>query len=216
MPDAPKQVLEAGWLLEIFETIGLDPHRAGLAAEAARRRLACWSPTARRPAGEGLTRFFSKDPQASFRRITGIPGGALPFHDQEDGRLSVVELTSVLVEIGLDDDVALAFAKVVAEAYEPEELFQPVWEALGRRGPVDLGVLRGLDWSPLRAILAEPDSTVVTTVARPRPQATVAQAGPAGTDRIRVSAELQRRAPSATDRARPRLPTASGPAKKPK
>src|SRR6185503_4809555 len=57
------------------------------------------------------------------------------------------------------------YAKVVIEAFEPRDLYGPVWKALGKAGPVDLDELRRMDWSPLRAGLPERESTATAVTA---------------------------------------------------
>ena len=60
-----------------------------------------------------------------------------------------------MTEAGLDPVVSMAFAKVIEEAFTPKDLYQPVWEALGHKGPVDLDTLRREDWTPLRSQFPE-------------------------------------------------------------
>ena len=101
--------------------------------------------------GLNLRAAMVKDPLVSFQRITGSGTSALPFYDDENNVLSAAELTFVLRDAGLTTDVALAFAKVMVEVFTPEELYQPIWEALkGKQNPIDWNELRRADWSPLR------------------------------------------------------------------
>jgi len=68
--------------------------------------------------------------------------------------------SDVLGESGLDPVVSMAFAKVVVEAYEPTEIYQPIWSALGNEGDVDLDALRKADWTPLRREFPELSGTL--------------------------------------------------------
>lgn len=90
------------------------------------------------------------DPAVSMKRILerGLLG--VPFHDPDTGRLSAAALADVLVEVGEDPVPAMAFARVVVEAVEPEDFYAPLWAALGGTGPVDLEALAQRDWSALR------------------------------------------------------------------
>lgn len=144
--------LDATWLTEMFVEAGLTPEQAEKAGTLALRRLLRRQRKA--PESRPEPRFRSSltaDPLVSVNRILGLGDGGLPFYDERQQRISEVDLTTVLNEAGLEASVALAFAKVVAEATEPEDWFAPVWAALGKSGPVVLDELRRLDWSALRS-----------------------------------------------------------------
>jgi hypothetical protein len=142
--------LETTYLTRMFQEVGLTAEQADRAREITARRL-LRRLRVERHVGRGRFReAMLSDPLVSVNRILGVGGTGLPFYDEEKGRLSELAFTSALAEAGLDADVALAFAKVVVEAFEPEDFYQPVWLALGRTGDIDLEALRQLDWSPLR------------------------------------------------------------------
>lgn len=160
-----KPKLDKSYLVELFTEAGLEPAEAETAAEATWRRLLRRSrPDQLSPVRRGdLLSSLVRDPMVSFNRIVGLGDDRLPFLDEVTGKLSLVAFASVLDEIGMVPDVALAYAKVMVEMYEPSQLFQPVWNALEREGPVELEVLRTLDWSPLRAGLPELDEGLTKT-----------------------------------------------------
>lgn len=160
-----KAKLDKSYLLSLYQDAGLDPVEAETAAEATWRRLLRRSrPDQLSPVRRGdLLSSLVRDPMVSFNRIVGLGDDRLPFYDESSGRLSLVAFASLLDEVGMVPDVALAFAKVVVEMYEPRQLFQPVWEALSQEGEVDLELLRTLDWSPLRAGLRELDEGLTRT-----------------------------------------------------
>ena len=149
MHDAPV-TLETRWLEELFVEAGLTAEQAGKAAAVTARRLLRRERPVKRVFGARLRDSLLADPLVSVNRILGLGDTGLPFYDEDAGTLSEVAFTTALAESGLDADVALAFAKVVVEAFTPEQLFQPVWTALGQEGALDLNTLRQLDWSPLR------------------------------------------------------------------
>lgn len=166
-----KSKLDKGYLLALYSEAGLDRAEAETAAEATWRRLLRRSrPDQLKPVRRGdLLASLVRDPMVSFNRIVGLGDDRLPFYDDISGGLSMVAFASLLDEVGMVPDVALAFAKVVVEIFEPRQLFQPVWEALGQEGEVDLEALRRLDWSPLRAGLRELDEELTkTTIALAR------------------------------------------------
>jgi len=142
------------WLTEIYSDSGLDPAEAEGSAEKTWRRLVTRT---QRPHSQPGTKKMDirgamiADPMVSFHRITGTGMSGLPFYDDETGSLNPVELTFAMRDAGISTEVALAFAKVVVEICSPEGFFSPVWNALGQSDPVDLDVLRRMDWSPLRA-----------------------------------------------------------------
>lgn len=157
----------------MYRECGLEADEAGPAAEATLKRLL----RRERPdGGEGprrpLIESLVRDPLISMNRIIGRGDHGLPFVDEEAGRLSAPALGHVFAEVGMDPVVAMAYAKVVAEACEPRDFYQPIWQGLDQSGPVDLEVLRKLDWSPLRAKVPElqglpKDVTAVTQAAVP-------------------------------------------------
>ena len=165
--------MDKTWLVAIYAECGLEADEVGPAADATLKRLLrrerpVGAAGPRRPLIEALIR----DPLISMNRIVGRGDSGLPFVEEESGRLSTAAFGHVLGESGLDPVVAMAYAKVVTEAYEPQDLYQPIWAALGQSGAVDLDALRRLDWSPLRAQFPElgglhTDVTAVTQAAVP-------------------------------------------------
>lgn len=143
--------MDARWLVELFKEAGLEPDQAEQAADVTLKRLLHrqWP---RRLGGKrrSLLSHMVRDPLISVNRIVGKGDEGLPFVDPDSGRLSTAAFGDVLAETGMDPVVSMAFAKVVAEAYEPPDLYQPVWESLGKDGAVDLEALRREDWTPLR------------------------------------------------------------------
>ena len=170
--------MDKSWLVSMYVESGLEPHEAGPAADATLKRLlrrerAEGAETTKRPLIDALVR----DPLVSMNRIVGRGDDGLPFVEGATNSLSSAAFGHVLGESGLDPVVAMAYAKVVAEAYEPKDLYQPVWEGLGRTGDVDLEEIRRLDWTPLREQFPElkhlhADVTAVTQAAvRVKPKA---------------------------------------------
>ena len=162
----------------MYEECGLEPDEVGPAAEATLKRLLRrerpeGAAGAQRPLIEALIR----DPLISMNRIIGRGDAGLPFVDGDTGGLSSAAFGHVLGESGLDPVVAMAYAKVIAEAYEARDLYQPVWEGLGQSGDVDLDALRKMDWSALREQFPDlqplhSDVTAVTQAAvRVKPKA---------------------------------------------
>ncbi len=147
--------LDATWLTAMFVDAGLSPEQAQRAGGLALRRLLRRQRKAPETRPElRLRSSMTADPLVSVNRILGLGDDGLPFYDEQAGRISEVDVTTVLNEAGLEASVALAFAKVVAEATALEDWYAPVWAALGKTGPVVLDELRLLDWSALRS---EPD-----------------------------------------------------------
>ena len=142
--------MDERWLVRIYEESGLNPDDAQRAAE---RTLLRWVRRERRvtPRAGSLGSLRPRDPLSSLFRLIGRGDESLPLVDGETGQLSVPAIGQVLAEVGLDPVVGMAYAKVVAEAFEPKDFYQPLWEGLGRRGAVDLQLMRTLDWTPLRA-----------------------------------------------------------------
>lgn len=178
------ELVGLGWLIEAYVECGLDDDQAKGAADATKARLlqrVHYEPAAL----PGRTRFSAtlvKDPLVSFRRIVGARDDGLPLFDHQTNRLSEVGLTSVLTRSGLEPDVALAFAKVAVELIEPERFYQPIYEALGGRGPVDLPRLKAMDWTPLRPRRTDTDATEVAVrgagPAAPRRRGSTVAKGP--------------------------------------
>lgn len=144
--------MDRSWLVDMFLEAGLADDDARKVADACLVRLIVQrqrpkSPETSRPS---LVDHIVRDPLVSIARIAGNGEEGLPFVDAETGRLSSKILGYTMAKTEMDPEVANAYAQVVAEAYEPKDLFQPVWEALGHSGPVDLEVLRHEDWGALR------------------------------------------------------------------
>lgn len=148
--------MDKRWLVELFEEVGLEPEQAERAADVTLERLL----HRQRPPRAGQKRasllsHLVRDPLVSVNRIVGRGDEGLPFVDPDTGKLSAAAFGDVLGDSGLDPVVSMAFAKVVVEAYEPKELYQPVWEGLGHEGDVDLEALRREDWTPIRRLFPE-------------------------------------------------------------
>ena len=149
-------VLDSQWLVDLFVEVGLEPDQAERAAEVTLKRLLRRQrPRAGAPRAGSLLQHLVRDPLVSVNRIIGRGDEGLPFIDPESGTLSTAAFSDVMSESGMDPVVSMAFAKVVTEAYEPTEVYQPVWTALGHAGDVDLEVLRREDWTPLRDAFPE-------------------------------------------------------------
>lgn len=184
----PPVALEATWLTEMFAEAGLPAEQAERAGSAAMRRLLRRqrkSPDARPDAR--FRTVLTADPLVSVNRILGLGDGGLPFYDDGTGRVSEVDVISVLTEIGLEATVALGFAKVLVEGTDPEQWYLPLWRALGHRGPLDIEELSRLDWSALRS---EPDRGLPPL--DPGPPPPPGRRGPRGTgvdlDAVRAKA----------------------------
>lgn len=148
-------VVDTRWLVDLFTEAGLEPDQAEASARVALGRLLRRQRPARGVRRTAIVQHLVRDPLISVNRIIGRGDEGLPLYDPETGRLSVTGFSDVLAEAGLDPVVAMAFAKVVAEAFEPAQLFEPVWRALGEEGDVDLEALRRADWTPLREAFAD-------------------------------------------------------------
>ncbi|MEM7677734.1 MAG: hypothetical protein AAF449_17190, partial [Myxococcota bacterium] len=165
------ETVDKTWLITMFKECGLEGEEVNPAVVATLKRLL----RRERPEGSSgpnrpLIEALVRDPIVSLNRIIGRGDAGLPFVDDESGRLNASAIGHVLGESGLDPAVAMSTAKVIAEAYEPKDLYQPVWEGLGNKGSVDLDALRKQDWSPLRAHFPEfkshhADVTAVTQAA---------------------------------------------------
>lgn len=159
MHDAGSVEQGADWLVRMYLECGLEEEQAKEAATVTQIRLLKRQNSEKSPVRRlgsfALTQSLVRDPLVSFNRIVGLGTIDLPFYDGERGMLSLVAFASVLDEIGLEADVALAFAKVVVEAFDPEEFYLPIWNALGRTDPINLEELRRLDWTPLRENLPD-------------------------------------------------------------
>lgn len=146
----PAVGLDTTYLERMFLEVGLTAEQADKArAVAERTLLRRQRPQRTTPRGQ-LREALLADPLVSVNRILGLGDGGLPFYDDDTGKLSELAFTTALADSGLDADVALGFAKVVVEAFTPQDLFNPIWRALDQDGEVDLRKLRQLDWSPLR------------------------------------------------------------------
>ena len=162
------------WLVEMFLEAGLEDEDSRKAADACIVRLLTRERPKRRDREKrALTDYLVRDPLVSLNRIIGRGEEGLPFVDAETRRLSSAMLGHTAAEAGLDPAVAIAYAKVVVEVYEPEHLYQPIWEGLGHSGPVDLEVLRHEDWSALKIHFADliPSDQEQTVRVRVKPKA---------------------------------------------
>ncbi len=159
--------MDSTWLVRLYEDVGLAPDQAARAAEETRQRLLRRErPRAPEIARRSITDYLVRDPLTSLNRIIGRGDSGLPFFDEETKQLSPIAFGNLLTDIGLDPVVAIAYAKVVVEAFEPKDLYGPVWEALGQKGPVNLDTLRRMDWSPLRADVPPAELAGDTVVTR--------------------------------------------------
>jgi len=145
------------WLRKMFLEAGLEAEQAQKASDQTTLRLLKRErPTrALEPKRRSILDNLVRDPLVSLNRIIGRGDAGLPFVDDTTQRLSSAAFSDVLTESGLDPVVSMAFAKVVEEAFTPQDLYQPIWEALGHSGPVDLDTLRREDWTPLRGEFPE-------------------------------------------------------------
>jgi hypothetical protein len=135
---------------------GLEAGQAQKAADQTTLRLLKRErPTRVEPKRRSILDNLVRDPLVSLNRIIGRGDAGLPFVDDATGRLSAAAFSDVMTESGMDPVVSMAFAKVIEEAFSPRDLYQPVWEALGHPGEVDLALLRRQDWTPLRAQFPE-------------------------------------------------------------
>lgn len=209
--------MDKTWLLKLYEDVGLPADQASKAADETLLRLL----RRERPRIAGrdkrsLVDFLVRDPLVSMNRIIGRGDVGLPFYDDDLGKLSVVAFSNVLGDVGTDPVVALAYAKVVVEAFEVQDLYGPVWNALGKKGPVELDELRRMDWSPLRtdvpvrASMSESTATAVTAVSvEAAPKTTAAAtivtpvAPPAGAS---ISQTMRARPTSGSPLRKPSLP----------
>lgn len=140
------------WLNRMFEEAGLDPKRSREAARVVLERILRRDQGSVPPARvANLRGALVRDPMVSFNRIIGRGDGGLPFVDAEDGGLSAISLASAFTDAGIDPAVSTAYAKVVAEAFTPEDLYREVWRGLGRTEDVRLDELCRMDWTPLRS-----------------------------------------------------------------
>ncbi len=148
--------MDKQWLTNMFTEAGLEPDQAQKAAdETTLRLLQRERPTRVERRHRSILDNLVRDPLISLNRIVGRGDTGLPFVDDALGKLSAAAFSDVLSESGLDPVVSMAFAKVIEEAYTPHDLYQPVWDALGHEGAVDLETLRREDWTPLRAQFPE-------------------------------------------------------------
>lgn len=151
--------MHEAWLFEVFKETGLAQEQAQTAAEIMLQRLLRRKKAPPDRRGRKLVQFMVRDPLASVNRIVGKGDEGLPFVDPDTGHLSAAAFADVLSTGGVDPVVALAYAKVVVEAFEPSDIYQPVWETLGHEGPVDLEQLRRLDWTPLSSLDVDEEAT---------------------------------------------------------
>lgn len=149
--------MDKQWLTKMFEEAGLEPDQAEKAAEQTTLRLLKRERPTRvdEPKRRSLLDNLVRDPLVSLNRIVGRGDAGLPFVDEDLTKLSAAAFSDVFAEAGMDPVVGMAFAKVVEEAFTPQDLYQPVWEGLGHEGEVDLDRLRREDWSELRAQFPE-------------------------------------------------------------
>lgn len=166
--------MDQRWLIDIFEECGLETWQAEEAAKVCLKRLLM-----RERAGVGVERrslveHLIRDPLLSMNRILGRGDGGLPLIEDETGALSVAAVANVLADSGLDPVVSMAFAKVAAEAFAPDDIYRPLWKGLGHEGEIDYETLRREDWTPLRAQFADllpPDMRPTMQVRAEKPRA---------------------------------------------
>src|SRR5688572_4861677 len=140
----------------MFEDAGLEAEQAQKASvQTTLRLLKRERPTRIEKKRPSILDNLVRDPLVSLNRIIGRGDAGLPFVDEATGKLSAAAFSDVFTESGLDPVVSMAFAKVIEEAFTPQDLYQQVWEALGHPGDVDLALLRREDWSSLRAQFPE-------------------------------------------------------------
>lgn len=147
--------MDTRWLVELFQEVGLEPDQAERAADVTVRRLLRRQRPPRQGKAGNIIQHLVRDPLISVNRIVGKGDEGLPFVDPDTQTLSTAAFSDVLSEAGLDPVVAMAFAKVVVEAYAATDLYAPIWTALGNPGAPDLEALRRADWTPLRALFPD-------------------------------------------------------------
>lgn len=138
-------LVDTGWLKDGLTEAGLEPDEVEAAVSQLLERWRRRRPMAPREArlAERVT-----DPLLSFSRLLEDPlEAALPLVDRRARTLSSASTTHLLVDAGLDPVVAAAYAKVVIEVMTIEALYEPLWRALGRAGPLELETLAGMDWA---------------------------------------------------------------------
>jgi hypothetical protein len=144
------------WLKKMFVEAGLEADQAQKASDQTTLRLLKRErPTRIERKRPSILDNLVRDPLVSLNRIIGRGASGLPFVDDATGKLSAAAFSDVLTESGIDPIVSMAFAKVIEEAFTPRDLYQPIWEALGHEGAVDLDTLRREDWTALRSQFPE-------------------------------------------------------------
>jgi hypothetical protein len=147
--------VDASWLIRMYVDCGLSRSDAERASAATIRRFAKRRPLtskdhgAERTLGPKLRRAMTGDPLRTLFRFVGEGEEGLPLVDKDTGLLSEPSIQAVLEDAGLDSVVAMAYAKVVAFAYTPADLYRPIWVGLGQPGTMSFDVLRRLDWSSI-------------------------------------------------------------------
>lgn len=138
--------MDTTWLNGLFVEAGLEPDEA---AAASARLVGRWQARHRpSPKARSLLSGVSRDPMASFERLTTEHlDGAVPLVDPRGPSWAVGSVARLFEDAGLDPVVAMAYAKVMVEMYEVEDLYGPLWRALGRTGAVDIEALAQLDWT---------------------------------------------------------------------
>lgn len=144
--------MDRQWLIQLFEEAGLEAEDARKVADATLRRILHRKRKGLKGAQgqDSMAMNLIRDPLSSMSRIVGRDDEGLPFIDPDTGRLSVAAFGDIMNATGMDPAVSIAHAKVVAEAYDPEHLYEPVWRGLGHEEVFDIEALRRADWSSLR------------------------------------------------------------------
>src|SRR5688572_15778417 len=169
----------------MFEDAGLEAEQAQKASvQTTLRLLKRERPTRIEKKRPSILDNLVRDPLVSLNRIIGRGDAGLPFVDEATGKLSAAAFSDVLTESGVDPVVSMAFAKVIEEAFTPQDLYGPVWEALGHAGEVDLDTLRREDWTPLRAQFPELIAVSLEDQATEQVRAVKPRARPPATGKI--------------------------------
>ncbi|MBI2375821.1 MAG: hypothetical protein HYV07_17645 [Deltaproteobacteria bacterium] len=173
----------------MFLEIGLEPDEATRASIVTRKMLATNWPTVTRAPTQGAL--------GSVSRLLGLL--RLPFLG-EANKLEVVAFARAFDLAGVPMDVALAFARVMVEAFSADDFYSPVWSALGQSGPIDWRRLASLDPSTLEPDAADPAGSETTQVSaraptRSGPSARAATTG-ASAPRAASAAQPRTRAPT--------------------
>lgn len=184
----PHGAMDKSWIKRIYQEVGLETDQA---TEAERRTLIRLL-SRERPLPEipkerrSISDYLVRDPLVSFNRIIGRGDSGLPFYDDEKNILSAPAFSTCMVEAGIDPVVAMAFSRVLEEAYTAEDFYSEIWKGLGFEGAVDLEVLRRADWTPLRHKFPELEAHMKKVAVKPKARRPARRPGGAKTVKVRA------------------------------